>query len=437
MLRPEDNKLLMSVGPGTPMGELFRRFWLPAVASEDVEEVDGAPVRLRILGEDLVAFRDTNGKVGLLSAYCAHRRANLFYARNEDCGLRCIYHGWKFDVHGNCMDIPSEPPTSNFKDKIHIDAYPTVECGGLVWTYLGPKDKQPDFPEYEWTQVPDSHRVTGSSLVECNWLQTLEGDIDTAHVSFLHRPLDTRRSLKWARFVNEFSDYVSKDKSPSLTVKQTEYGFVYGGRRVGGEDDYYWRFSHWLAPSTSQTPGSVERPGRIVVPIDDHHTTSFAFVWHPHRPLSAEEAIANDRTNGKQPLRPFVLADGYVIDTRRSPLNKDNDFMIDRKVQKTKRYSGIMGTPPEEDRAMTETMEPVLDRSKEHLGTSDIAIIAMRRRLIKMARDLEAGVEPALAKQPWAFRTRGFDVVSELGEFDDVLKEHSFELTAGRSTDGL
>jgi phthalate 4,5-dioxygenase oxygenase subunit len=277
--------------------------------------------------------------------------------------------------------------------------------------------------------------VISASLVECNWLQTLEGDIDTAHVSFLHRPLDPTKALKWARFVDSFSDYVSKDRSPSLTVKATDYGFVYGGRRVGGEEDYYWRFSHWIAPSTSETPGSVERPGRIVVPIDDSNSMSFAFVWNPHRPLSAEEAIANGRNNG-QPLAPWQLADGYVIDTRRSPLNRDNDFKIDRHVQRTKRFSGILGTPPEEDRAMTETMEPVLDRSKEHLGTSDVAIIAMRRRLIKMARDLNQGIEPALAKQPWAFRTRGYDVVSRHAEFEDVLAEHQAELMPRRTVPG-
>lgn len=331
------------------------------------------------------------------------------------------------------MDIPSEPPGSNFKNRVTIESYPTVEKGGLVWTYMGPKEKQPDFPEYEWAEVPENQRVVSATLVECNWLQTLEGDIDTAHVSFLHRPMPGTRAPKWDRFVKNFSEYVTKDRSPSLTVKETEYGFVYGGRRVGGEDDYYWRFSHWLAPSTSQTPGSTHRPGRIVVPIDDHNTTSFAFVWHPTRPLSAEEVIANDR-DGRKDLHPWKLADGYVIDTRRSDLNKDNDFLIDRKVQKQKRYSGIMGTPPEEDRAMTETMEPVLDRSKEHLGTSDVAIIAMRRRLIKMARDLSRGVEPALAKQGWAFRTRGLDVVSEHGEFDTALAENADELTPRRAT---
>jgi phthalate 4,5-dioxygenase len=433
MLRPEDNKLITEVGPGTPMGELFRRFWLPVVASEDMEDPDGAPVRLRILGEDLVAFRDTDGKVGVLSAYCPHRRANLFYARNEEGGLRCVYHGWKFDVTGRCLHIPSEPARSNFKDKVRAPGYPTQERGGLVWAYMGPPDKQPEFPEYEWAEVPANQRVISASLVECNWLQTLEGDIDTAHVSFLHRTLNPSTTLKWARFVENFTEYVTKDRSPSLTVKSTDYGFVYGGRRVGGEDDYYWRFSHWLVPSTSETPGSAERPGRIVVPIDDRNSMSFSFVWHPHRALSAEEAIANGRNNG-QPLHPWELADGYVIDTRRSPLNRDNDFKIDRHVQRTKRFSGILGTPPEEDRAMTETMEPVLDRSKEHLGTSDIAIIAMRRRLIKMARDLAEGVEPALAKQAWAFRTRGYDVVSRHAEFEDVLEEHMSELTPGRVT---
>jgi phenylpropionate dioxygenase-like ring-hydroxylating dioxygenase large terminal subunit len=428
MLKTEDNELITKVGPGTPMGEVFRRFWLPVVASDDIAERDGAPVRLRILGEDLVAFRDTNGEVGLLSAYCPHRRANLFFGRNEECGLRCIYHGWKFDVHGRCVDIPSSPPPSNFKDKIHIDTYPILEKGGLVWAYMGPKELKPDFPEYEWAEVPAEHRVLSSTLVECNWLQTLEGDVDTAHVSFLHRALHP--TPQYTRFVPEFPKYM-KDKAPTLTVRETSYGFVYGGRRTVGDGTYYWRFSHWLAPATSETPGRTNRPGRICVPIDDQNTASFSFAWDPSRPLSAEEVIAYDR-NLDRPLRPWALQDGYVIDTRRSSINRQNDYMIDRKVQKTSKYSGIIGSIPDEDRAMTESMEPVLDRSKEHLSTSDIAIIAMRRRLIRMARDMQQGIEPALAKQSWAFRTRGFDVVSEHEDFESALEESADEVSGGR-----
>ena len=153
MLNREENEIIVHTGPGTPMGEVMRRYWLPALLSWELDEPDGTPVRVKLVGEELIAFKDTDGKVGLLDNYCPHRRASLFFGRNEECGLRCVYHGWKFDIEGNCVDMPSEPAESNFKDKVKIKSYPCLDMGGVIWTYMGPSEKQPPPPKFEWTQV--------------------------------------------------------------------------------------------------------------------------------------------------------------------------------------------------------------------------------------------------------------------------------------------
>src|SRR6516162_8078788 len=178
MLSREDNELLCRVGRGTPMGELMRQYWMPAALSSELPERDGVPLRVRLLGEDLIAFRTTSGAVGLVRNSCPHRGASLFYGRNEETGLRCVYHGWKFDVAGRCVDMPNEPPESNFKDKVHAPAYPCREQNGIIWTYMGPRDNPPSLPELELATVPESYRWIRPSVRECNWLQALEGDID-------------------------------------------------------------------------------------------------------------------------------------------------------------------------------------------------------------------------------------------------------------------
>src|ERR1700722_431035 len=183
MLSKEENELLTQTGPGTPMGELFRRFWLPALLSSELPEPDCAPVKLTILSEDLVAFRDSEGRVGVLERYCPHRGSSLFWGRNEESGLRCVYHGWKFDVTGSCVDMPNEPMESRFREKIRTTAYPTEERGGVIWIYMGPKDLHPQMPELEWTLVPENQRYVTKRITACNYLQNVEGEVDSAHVS--------------------------------------------------------------------------------------------------------------------------------------------------------------------------------------------------------------------------------------------------------------
>jgi phthalate 4,5-dioxygenase len=191
MLRTEDNEYVTRVGPGTPMGNLMRQYWVPAMLSSELPRPDCPPVRVLLLGEKLIGFRDSDGRVGLLGNYCPHRGASLFFARNEECGLRCVYHGWKFDVEGRCTDMPSEPPDSNFKNKIRATAYPCAERGGIVWTYMGPRETPPPLPDLEAAQLPVKQTTAIAYQRNCNWLQGLEGDIDTAHIGFLHFGADS------------------------------------------------------------------------------------------------------------------------------------------------------------------------------------------------------------------------------------------------------
>jgi phenylpropionate dioxygenase-like ring-hydroxylating dioxygenase large terminal subunit len=412
MLSVSDNELLTRTGAGTPMGALFRRFWHPVLLTEELPEADGPPRRLRVLGEDLVAFRDSQGQVGIVDAYCPHRRAPMFFGRNEACGLRCVYHGWKFDVQGNCVEMPTESPTSNFKDKVQIKAYPTAEYGGCVWIYMGPPDRQPALPHLEWAMVPDSHRVVSRWLQECNYMQAVEGEIDSAHVSWLHAPLQAANSP----FRGRFNDAILTDGAPQLTVKPTDYGFCYGARRQAADNQYYWRVTQWLLPTYSLIPAKIfPRGGRAWIPIDDTHISVIQYSYHPERPLTEAEIEAQKSRPEIAPAR-YRLPDGVVIDICRDVRNLDNDYLIDRHMQRTENYTGI-SVIRTQDTAMTEGMGGIVDRSQEHLGTTDAAVIAARRRLITMARDLQRGIEPSAALQPEIYNVRAVDMVCPEGDF--------------------
>jgi phthalate 4,5-dioxygenase oxygenase subunit len=412
MLSQGDNELLTQTGPGTPMGELFRRFWHPVLLSEELPEAEGAPVRLRVLSEDLVAFRDTHGEVAFMDAYCPHRRAGMFYGRNEGYGLRCVYHGWKFDRHGNCVEMPTEPAESTFKDRIKIKTYPAVEAAGCIWIYLGPADKQPALPELEWTQVPEAHRVLSRWLQECNYQQGVEGEIDSAHVSWLHAPLRVEDSP----FRGRFNDAIIADGAPQLTVKPTDYGFCYGARRSTDDGQYYWRVTQWLLPTYSLIPSKdFPRGGRCWIPIDDTHISVLQYTYHPDRPLTPEEVRARQSSPEIEPVR-YRLPHGFVIDICRDVRNADNDYRIDREMQRTQNFTGI-SVIRSQDTAMTESMGAIADRTQEHLGTSDVAVIAARRRLLQMARDLQDGIEPTAALRPEGYNVRAVDMVAPESDF--------------------
>jgi phthalate 4,5-dioxygenase len=423
MLNACDNDLLTRTGPGTPMGELFRRFWHPVLLTEELPQPDGTPVRLRVLSEDLVAFRDTHGQVGILDAFCAHRRAGMFFGRNEQCGLRCVYHGWKFDVQGNCVDMPTEPRDSTFKGKVKIKAYPTAEYGGCIWVYMGPPDRQPTLPHLEWARVPDSQRVLSRWIQECNYMQAVEGEIDSAHVSWLHAPLQVDNSP----FRGRFNDAIISDGAPKLTVKPTDYGFCYGARRDADSGEYYWRVTHWLLPTFSLIPAhDFPRGGRCWIPIDDTHISVIQYSYHPERPLTEAEVQRGKNSPQVEPMR-YRLPDGYIIDICRDVRYADNDYLINREMQRSQNFTGIQVIRTQ-DTAMTESMGGIVDRSQEHLGTTDVAVIAARRRLLQMARDLQDGIEPVTALQPEIYHVRAVDMLcpeDDLFRFMEVYAEEA------------
>ena len=246
MLKPSDNEKLVRVGPGQPAGELLRRYWMPALLASELPEADGAPVRLRLLGEDLIAFRDTQGQIGILDAHCPHRRAPMFFGRNEDCGLRCVYHGWKFDVNGQCVDVPSEPAESGYAKKIKLKSYPLIEKGGVLWTYMGPTEQTPPEPEWEFATVPLNQSFTSKRLQECNWLQAMEGGMDSSHVSFLHSgEINTDPLFKGSKG----NQYNINDRRPVFEVVESDGGLFIGARRNAENGQYYWRITQYVMPS--------------------------------------------------------------------------------------------------------------------------------------------------------------------------------------------
>jgi phthalate 4,5-dioxygenase len=432
MLSKDGNEFLTCVGPGTAMGDLFRRFWLPALLSSEVADRDCPPVRMRLLGEDLVGFRDTNGRVGIVEAYCAHKLANLYWGRNEECGLRCTYHGWKYDVDGRCVDMPNEPAESGFKDKIQLTAYPTMEQGGVVWVYMGPADRRPpQLPQLEWVRAASGYQHVSKWLQRTNWAQGMEGEIDTSHITFLHRamqPYQTQRSIHQP--LDESRLKARKDGSPRLTLLETPYGFTYGARRSVGDGNYYWRVTRWMYPFYSLIAGDPGTGGRCWVPIDDEHTWTFAYQCRNDRPYS-EEDHSRIMEGAAFPPRitrgTFALKDGYIIDTWLPIANRENDYLLDREMQRSVNFTGIWGIN-EQDRSIQEGMGPIVDRSREHLGTADLATIAARRLLITMAQRLQQGIEPDVVLNPDAYRLRAIDIVSPVDDLGALLEEHDSKL---------
>jgi len=386
MLSHHENQRLVRVGRGTPTGELFRRYWQPACLTQELPERDGPPVRVRLLGEDLVAFRDTVGRVGLVDAFCAHRRAPLFFGRNEECGLRCVYHGWKFDVDGACVDLPSEPPSSPMKASARITAYPTMEKAGIVWAYLGPKDAMPAPPDYEWMRAPATHGYVTKTYEACNYLQALEGGLDTAHSTYLH-------NIK----LGDNSQPRQRDGAPRLDVERTDYGYSYVSTRQLGADGTYVRVYHYVMPFQQMRGGlrgllrQNEVPkldGHLWVPIDDEQTNvyNWGYSADPAVAISAEmaEAFEHHSGRGKDDLIPGTFT------LKRNP---SNDYLIDRVGQKTRSFTGIDGINTQ-DFAVQEGMGPIVDRSEEYLGTSDRAIITLRKMLLDATTAVERGEVP-------------------------------------------
>ncbi len=390
MLTPEENDLLCRVEGDAPMGRLMRQHWIPALLSEEVT-ADGKPVRVRLLGQNMVAFRDTNGKVGILDEQCPHRRASLVFGRNEDCGLRCLYHGWKFDVDGNVTEMFSEPPDSPMHGKVKHKAYPVRELAGFVWVYLGDEATMPEFERPPFSPDDETPVSILKIVVPCNWAQITEGQIDSAHSSSLHSSDMVPARVDTAKATEENWLRPSTDKSPRLQVQRTPYGFRYAALRrpiKNARTHVYARVTVYVAPFISLIPPNTSyNVTTVIVPIDDE-TSAFHFL-----------AWGGTDCPDTQTWREFNHAvPGVDLDEHyRTKRTLDNDFLQDREMM-AETFTGIPGIP-NQDIAMWVGMGPIVDRSKDVLGTSDLAVVEFRRLMVEAAQNM-ADRDEALGTGP-------------------------------------
>ncbi|MDE3074184.1 MAG: Rieske 2Fe-2S domain-containing protein [Chloroflexota bacterium] len=411
MLSADDNELISRVGPGTVMGGFMRQYWIPAMLSSELPSPDCDPVRVLLLGEKLVGFRDSKGNVGLIANACPHRGASLWFGRNEECGLRCVYHGWKFDVEGHCVDMPNEPAETSasaslkasFKHKIKAVAYPCRERGGVIWTYMGPRETPPPLPDIEGNMVEGA--IATATQMETNYLAVAEGAIDTSHAGFLHFG-----SLKAEdQEPGSFSEYMLRDRAPRYAVVDTDGGTMYGAYRDIRAGRRYWRIAHFLLPFYTMNPNGVLGAGpqgtMARVPMDDTHTLAIGF-YAPNLSPGARQRAGSPQTLPNS-------TDWYG--RFRPAANMGNDFLMDRELQRRNEgpdgWTGIAGVN-RQDQAVQASMGAICDRTKEQLGTSDVMIIRTRRRLLEAAKAFgHTGGSPPGVDDPEVYRMRSGGVV--------------------------
>ena len=416
MLTREDNELLVRVGPGTPMGRLMRLYWIPFLLSADVV-ADGQPQRLRLLAEDLVVFRDSAGQVGLVDHACPHRGAPMVFARNEEGGLRCVYHGWKFAVDGRCTEMPAEPADGQFCKRMRINAYPVQERNGVLWTYMGPDAAAaPPLPQLEWNLVPGEQVALSMRIQECNWLQALEGEIDSAHAAILHGRHDV------GGVINTW--HQAKDLAPTFECVRQDFGMSIASRRRAGEDKHYVRVNQFLLPFWTLVPPQAQYPdlsGHAWVPVDDETTLCLMFSYTPGEPFYEKtrrmfkEGHAGRETGhpSDASFEPGPVTEPYH--RYRSRFNRANAYQFSYQAQASKYNSGLPGLWVQ-DAACQSGVVPIYDRTREHLGTSDTGIIQARRLLRESVRKLESDNQrPVSAGDPDAFKVRAMSLTIPAG----------------------
>ncbi|MES2537128.1 MAG: Rieske 2Fe-2S domain-containing protein [Pseudomonadota bacterium] len=385
MLTHEENDLLCRVEGDAPMGQLMRRHWTPVCLIEEVSEPDGAPVKARVFGEDLVVFRDTDGKVGVMDEYCPHRRVSLVLGRNEDSGLRCLYHGWKMDVEGNVTEMVSEPAASTLTQKVKHLAYPVKEWGGMIWTYMGKSDTMPEFVPPAWAPTRETRVSIAKVLIPCNWAQILEGAIDSAHSSSLHSSDFVPARVGGAEATDKNWLRPSTDKAPRMQMQRGGYGFRYAAIRrpiTNAAANEYVRCTVFVAPATTLIPpNNLYNVANINVPMDDTNTAFYFIAWgHPaHTPET-------------ETWRKFLgQRIGVDLDDKYRPLrNADNHFWQDRQAMKAGNFTGISGFP-NQDIAMWITMGKIADRTNDRLGASDLAVVEFRKQMLEAVNAFQQG----------------------------------------------
>lgn len=408
----QENESLTKVGPRTPMGNLFRQYWIPVVPSAQLPEPGGRPLRVKLLGEELVLFRERGGKVGLIGAFCPHRLAPLFFGRVENDGIRCAYHGWKFSPSGKCLEMPNVPPEQRFIEEVQHSGYPCVEHGGIIWTYMGLSRESRTLPDLEFLRVTDEDRNYRLFYQECNYLQALEGGIDPTHVMWLHSPYDlTDDEIAQQQPAQQRVANRSGERTPmDIEIADTPAGFAYGAKRAFAEGKSLWRVNQFILPFYTMPPGGDQKQARAFVPVDDESCVKWQIKWYPSKSIkeSSEEVVGGvfeeEAYDPPTNSAPF----GHI----RMKAKKSNDYLIDWQTHKERRM-GIRGVNLQ-DVCITENEGPmrILDRTQEHLCAGDFTTVKARLMLLAAAKALrEQGTIPPGAQDPSVYRVRGSSTV--------------------------
>ena len=420
MLSAEENRVVTETGPRTPMGDVFRCYWLPALLSEELPHADSAPLRVKLLGEEYVAFRDSRGRAAIVEGRCPHRGADLFFGRNEACGLRCAYHGWKFDAEGHCVDMPNVEAkvAERLRPRARIRALRVAEAGEVVWAWFGAPQQAPPLPDFEFLAVPPAQRFVGKKFQQCNWAQACEGGLDTAHFSFLHAGIrDGRKvglheagSAPLKRGDDEPVSlarlrWMAEDGAPRFSVLRHQAGLLLCAARHAGEGQRYWRMTQFLMPNHSLTPGNLPEDtcfANTWMPVDDTSCWIFCYAWHPERPIG-------ERERRRLQSGSAIFAE---VDDQYMPLSRrENDYRLDRGAQRESSFSGIRGIS-EQDQAIADSQGLIADRTRELLCQTDLGVVRFREMALAAARDVAAGKVPPGADAPSAYRVRSGDAVA-------------------------
>lgn len=381
MLSEQENVALTHVDAGTPLGEFLRRYWIPAAVSSEVAQPGGAPARVMLLGERLVVFRGPDGTLGLIKEFCPHRGASLAYGRNEPGGLRCLYHGWKMSPTGAVLETPAEPANSTMRERLCQPSYPVREAGGVLWTFMGPRELEPPFPDFPWTRLPEAQLLVVKMYQDCNFLQGLEGDLDPAHPNYLHRDFgDDIKAQSWSGAGWNSISTLMSDGSPAIHCEETPQLMRVGAvRKTADPNLNYVRSTEWIAPFYTHIATGPHESWlfKAWLPMDNHRCFTFYIHYDPAKPINKPAIWANwgHKTEAPDFKTPHTLA---------------NHHLQDRQMMINGNFSGVTGAAIQ-DRAVQESMGPIYDRTQEHLGASDMAVIFYRRLILRKIREMQNG----------------------------------------------